>query len=194
MTKRLLMVALGVVMVMAAVPAAGASDVGIAQPTELFPPDGEVPVLYPPDSEWQGHADLVVLIDRGRFDRTWRDVREIIEQADGWIVGASSAVGEHEGRTYEYGKVEMRVPAFRFEEAIGWFAALGQTIGADIAYEASRGVDSTIMVTITEEGGPSYTLKANDTAHFPLGAKIHWKITQEIKKFFVVRTAEPLEL
>ena len=74
----------------------------------------------------------------------------------GAIVGASSAVGEHEGHTYEYGTVEMRVPAFRFEEAIGWLAALGQTIGADIAYEASRGVDSTIVVTITEEGEPFF--------------------------------------
>ena len=49
-------------------------------------------------------------------------------------------------------------------------------------------------VTITEEGGSSYTLRANDTAQFPLGLKTHWHVTKEIKKFFVVRTPEPLEL
>ena len=49
-------------------------------------------------------------------------------------------------------------------------------------------------VIITEAGGSSYTLKANDTAHFPLGLKTHWQVTKEIKKFFVVRTSEPLEL
>ncbi|MCH2114883.1 MAG: cupin domain-containing protein [Pirellulales bacterium] len=49
-------------------------------------------------------------------------------------------------------------------------------------------------VIITEDGGSSYTLKANDTAHFPLGLKTHWEIVKDIKKFFVVRTSEPLEL
>ena len=49
-------------------------------------------------------------------------------------------------------------------------------------------------VTITEEGGDSYTLRATDVAHFPLGLKTHWKVTKAIRKFFVVRTPEPFEL
>ena len=47
-------------------------------------------------------------------------------------------------------------------------------------------------VTITEEGGKSYTLGPNDMVRFPLGLKTHWKVTRSVRKFFVVRTPEPL--
>ena len=49
-------------------------------------------------------------------------------------------------------------------------------------------------VTIAEEGGDTYTLRAGDTAHFPLGLKAHWSVTKTVKKFFVLRTPEPHEL
>jgi uncharacterized cupin superfamily protein len=49
-------------------------------------------------------------------------------------------------------------------------------------------------VTISEEDGESYTLRAGDTVNFPLGLKTNWHITQPVKKFFVLRTADALEL
>ena len=50
-------------------------------------------------------------------------------------------------------------------------------------------------VTITEDGGGErYTLKPGDMAHFPLGLKTHWNVAKTVKKFFVIRTPEPLKL
>ena len=49
-------------------------------------------------------------------------------------------------------------------------------------------------VTITEEGGKSYTVSPGDMAHFPLGLKAHWKVVKAVRKFFVLKTPEPLEL
>ena len=49
-------------------------------------------------------------------------------------------------------------------------------------------------VTITEDGGTSYTLRPGDMAHFPLGLNTHWHVTKAVKKFFVLRTPEPLEM
>ena len=49
-------------------------------------------------------------------------------------------------------------------------------------------------VTITEEGGKAHALRAGDLAHFPLGLKAHWHVTRTVRKFFVIRTPEPLEL
>jgi hypothetical protein len=48
--------------------------------------------------------------------------------------------------------------------------------------------------TITEEDGASYTLSAGDMAHFPIGLKTDWHVKQPVKKFFVIRTPDPLEL
>ena len=48
--------------------------------------------------------------------------------------------------------------------------------------------------TITEEGGKSHDVVPGDMAHFPLGLKTHWKITKAVRKFFVLKTPEPLEL
>ncbi len=48
-------------------------------------------------------------------------------------------------------------------------------------------------VTITEEGGESYTLGPGDMAHFPIGLKAHWDVKRPMRKFFVIRTPEPLE-
>ena len=50
-------------------------------------------------------------------------------------------------------------------------------------------------VEIREAGTDnSVTLRAGDMAHFPLGMKTHWHVKQAVRKFFVVRTPEPLEL
>ena len=49
-------------------------------------------------------------------------------------------------------------------------------------------------VTITEEGGKSYTVRPGDMAHFPIGLKAHWQVKEKVRKFFVLKTPEPLEL
>ena len=49
-------------------------------------------------------------------------------------------------------------------------------------------------VTITEEGGNSYDVGPGDMAHFPLGSKAHWNVKKAVRKFFVLKTPEPLEL
>jgi len=48
--------------------------------------------------------------------------------------------------------------------------------------------------TITEEGGESYTLRAGDTAHFPLGLSTHWHVPEYVRKAFTLRTPDPFEL
>ena len=50
------------------------------------------------------------------------------------------------------------------------------------------------QVTIEEDGGNRYTLRAGDFAHFPLGLKTKWHVPGYIKKTFTLRTPEPLEL
>jgi uncharacterized cupin superfamily protein len=49
-------------------------------------------------------------------------------------------------------------------------------------------------VIITEEGGQSYTVGPGDMAHFPIGLKAHWQVIKTVRKFFVLKTPEPLEL
>ena len=49
-------------------------------------------------------------------------------------------------------------------------------------------------MTITEDGGKTHTLRAGDTAHFPLGLTSHWHVIEPVKKSFVLRTPEPLEV
>ena len=49
-------------------------------------------------------------------------------------------------------------------------------------------------VAIEEEGGDSYTLGPGDTVHFPAGLKTHWHVMEPVRKYFVIRTADPLEL
>ncbi len=50
-------------------------------------------------------------------------------------------------------------------------------------------------VDITEDGtDTTITLGPGDMAHFPLGMKTHWHVKQAVRKFFVIRTAEPFEL
>jgi uncharacterized cupin superfamily protein len=49
-------------------------------------------------------------------------------------------------------------------------------------------------VTITEEGGKTYTLRAGDFAHFPLGLKTEWLVPKFARKWFTLRTPEPFNL
>jgi uncharacterized cupin superfamily protein len=47
-------------------------------------------------------------------------------------------------------------------------------------------------VTIREESGATHTLKAGDVAHFPRGLTTYWHVPRFVKKFFCLRTSEPL--
>ena len=49
-------------------------------------------------------------------------------------------------------------------------------------------------VTITPEIGESFTLRAGDFCHFPLGLKTLWQVDKYIKKTFTICTPEPLDL
>ena len=48
--------------------------------------------------------------------------------------------------------------------------------------------------TVVDEGGESRTFKAGDFANFPAGLSATWHVPEYIKKTFVLRTPEPLEL
>ena len=48
--------------------------------------------------------------------------------------------------------------------------------------------------TITEDGGETYTLRAGDFAHFPIGLKTEWHVSNFVKKVFTIRTPEPFVL
>lgn len=48
-------------------------------------------------------------------------------------------------------------------------------------------------VTISEdESGRETTLRAGEMAHFPCGMKTHWTVIKPVRKFFVIRTPQPL--
>jgi uncharacterized cupin superfamily protein len=49
-------------------------------------------------------------------------------------------------------------------------------------------------VTIKEEGGNTYTLKAGDFAHFPRGLKSEWDVPKFVRKVFTLRTPEPFNV
>jgi uncharacterized cupin superfamily protein len=49
-------------------------------------------------------------------------------------------------------------------------------------------------VTIAEEGGQRYTLRASDFVRLPFGLKTTWHVPKYVKKTFILRTPEPLEL
>ncbi|MFN0055172.1 MAG: cupin domain-containing protein [Planctomycetales bacterium] len=49
-------------------------------------------------------------------------------------------------------------------------------------------------VTIEQEGGAAVTLKAGDSAHFPVGLQTVWQVPRFVRKVFTVRTSEPLRL
>ena len=48
-------------------------------------------------------------------------------------------------------------------------------------------------VTVTEKCGQSYTLGPGDTLNLPLGIDTSWHVKKPVRKFFVLRTAEPFE-
>ena len=48
--------------------------------------------------------------------------------------------------------------------------------------------------TIEEVGGETVTLRAGDFGHMPLGAKTKWHVPEYIRKTFILRTPEPLQL
>lgn len=47
-------------------------------------------------------------------------------------------------------------------------------------------------ITISDESGATRTLGPGDLAHFPKGLKTTWHVEQQVRKFFVLRTDEPL--
>ncbi len=129
-----------------------------AQPTELQPPDDEVPVLFPPDRGMRGEADVVVLVDEGAFSHRWRELRELALASGGWVVTARTDIGEHEGRSYEYGTAELAVPHHAFDDLLLWIGELGGRVSMLIGYQpASDTSTSTVLVTLTEEAEPFFS-------------------------------------
>jgi hypothetical protein len=49
-------------------------------------------------------------------------------------------------------------------------------------------------VTIRDEKGTAVTLKPGDCAHFPRGLASEWTVPIFVRKFFTLRTPEPLNL
>lgn len=50
-------------------------------------------------------------------------------------------------------------------------------------------------VTISEDDADhTVTLRAGEMAHFPLGTRTHWHIIKPTRKFFVIRTPQPLDI
>jgi len=49
-------------------------------------------------------------------------------------------------------------------------------------------------VSIQDQHGRTYHLGVGDTAHFPRGMKTTWEVKRAVRKFFVIRTPEPLNL
>jgi uncharacterized cupin superfamily protein len=49
-------------------------------------------------------------------------------------------------------------------------------------------------VAIAEEGGRTYTLGPGEMAHFPIGLKARWQVRKAVRKFFVLKTPQPLIL
>ena len=49
-------------------------------------------------------------------------------------------------------------------------------------------------VTVEQVGGQTHTLKAGDFMHLPRGIKTKWFVPKYLKKTFVIRTLEPLNL
>ena len=49
-------------------------------------------------------------------------------------------------------------------------------------------------VLVTEEGGDAHTLRAGDFGHMPIGTKTKWHVPEYIRKTFILRTPEPLQL
>ena len=48
--------------------------------------------------------------------------------------------------------------------------------------------------TIEEVGGETVTLRAGDFGHMPFGSKLKWHVPEYIRKTFILRTPEPLQL
>lgn len=48
-------------------------------------------------------------------------------------------------------------------------------------------VEGEVTVTDCRPGGPTRTLTAGDTAHFPQGCTTIWQITRKLTKYFVAR-------
>lgn len=49
-------------------------------------------------------------------------------------------------------------------------------------------------VTIVDEQGATCTLGPGDTAHFARGLTTIWQVEETVRKYFVLRTPEPLEV
>ena len=61
------------------------------------------------------------------------------------------------------------------------------------------GWDEFVMIlegeaVIAPEEGEPFTMRAGDYVHFPIGLKVEWQVPKYIKKTFVLRTPEPLNL
>ena len=86
--------------------------------------------------------------------------------------------------------------------AILGLASFAHSAGENVIVNLSNGdrLSGTLIsetdgeVTIEEEDGERYTLRAGDFVHFPLGLKAKWHVPKYVKKTFTLRTLEPLKL
>ena len=152
-------IAVGLIFVGAVLTACGSAVAhgveSIAQPTELQPPDGEVPVLYPPDGPHRGEAAVVLFVDEVPVGVAWQQVRGITAELGGWVSKSSTGLGMYEGERYEYVAAVVDIPEYRFEDFIVWLDELGERIHFD--YQTLPAVGSgtvTVDVTLTDSVDP----------------------------------------
>lgn len=134
----------------------GACGAGVvsAQPTELQPPDEEVPVLYPPDEVPGGEAHLVLLIDEVPIAVAWSQLERIAADLGGWISSSTSGTSSFAGERYEYVVAVVEMPEYQFHDFIAFSSELGRQVSFEYStYSSSSGTITTI-VTLTEVAGP----------------------------------------
>ena len=125
----------------------------LAQPTELQPPDAEIPGLYPPESPYRGDANAVFLVDE--VPVVSQRLRGIVAELGGWVTRSRSGINEFDGRRYEYATAVIDLPERRFEEFIALLDGLGQRILLDYSSLPAPGTTTVAVdVTLTDSAEP----------------------------------------
>ena len=151
MTKRLVIVLI-VMIVGTACGTSPASGLDESQPTLLTPPEGETPVLHPPDTDpvTRGEAFLVIYVERGDFDSVWRELHAIAESHGGWVSSVYTGTGEHRGESYDFGTAILELPEYSFNEAVDRVQELGLRISSNATLFSSADPFTRFSVTLTE--------------------------------------------
>ena len=126
----------------------------IAQPTELRPPDGETPILYPPEAS-NGEASVVVLIDEVPMSVAWTQLTAIAGDVGGRVTGSSTGTSTYDGERYEYAVVVLEIPEFAFSDFFSFTSELGRELAFDYStYPATEFGSITVVVTLTDLAEP----------------------------------------